>query len=174
MVVTVTWSDTAGSAAAVSSPVNWGNITNGTQSTAMDLYLWHDGANEITSCGFYVQAYSGTGYSGSAGTAADYSELIAWGDTSTGTGDSTDDGGFWINQTAAAFPAGGWQVFCSTAGVSGTEITLATEAMDTGVTVGQLDAGDEAHVQVKVAVPSYEDTAGTRAFDSCLKYTYTS
>jgi len=174
MVVSITWSETAGGSA-MTDPKDWGNIGNGSASTALELFVSHDGTNDITGCGLYIQPYSGTGYTGSAGTAADYNEIIAWGDTSTTTDGIPDtaglDGGFWINTTAGG-PSGGWVVHNSSTGISGTAFGLGTDMNI--ATANTIASGEEATFAVKVIVPQYESTAGARFFDQVLEYTYTS
>jgi hypothetical protein len=173
MVVSITWSESAGGAA-MDDPKNWGTIGNGSAASALEIFISHDGTNAITNCGLYVQAYSGTGYTGSAGTAADLSEILAWGDTSTTAqgGDPAtggDDGGFWVRLASTGTA---WYVHNSSTGISGTEFGLPT-GMNLA-TADEIASGEEATMAAKIIVPTYEATAGTRFFDHALKYTYTS
>lgn len=176
MVVSITWSSTEGGTA-IPEPLDHGNIANGTQGTTKDLYVRHNGTNPITSVGYYMQAFSGdyAGNGGNASAAADFTELIGWGDNSV----STDLGGFFINQNrVGSYPATDFQVHKTGTGNSASNaFTLASTSFtpsSTGTTNGQLDAGDDSHVQVYIAVPSTENTAGVRLFDQVLKFTFTS
>jgi hypothetical protein len=176
MVVSITWSASEGGTA-IPEPLDHGNIANGTQSTAQDLFVRHDGTNPITSVGYYAQAFSGdyAGNGGNASAAADFTELIGWGDNYL----ATDEGGFLINQNrAGAFPATDSEVHKTGTGDSASNaFTLqATSftAASTGTTAGQLDSGDESQVNVYIAVPTTENTAGVRLFDQVLKFTFTS
>jgi len=174
MVVSITWSESAGGAS-MDDPKDWGNIGNGSAASALEIFIRHDGGSPITACGLYIQPYSGTGYSGSAGATADYNEIIAWGDTATSSADAYDtagiDGGFFINRTAGS-PVGGWFAHCAATGVSGLEFGLPT-TMNIATADTILNA-EEATCEVAIVVPQYEATAGTRFFDQCLRYTYTS
>ena len=173
-VVSITWSESAGGSA-MDDPKDWGNIGNGSAATALEIFISHDGGSPITACGLYIQPYSGTGYSGSAGATADYNEIIAWGDTATSSDEiyvaGTVDGGFFINRNSSA-PASGWVVHCAGTGVSGGEFGLFT-TMNIA-TADTIILAEEATCSVAIVVPQYEATAGTRFFDQCLKYTYTS
>jgi len=179
MVVSIMWSESTGGTAAMDDPKDWGNIGNGSGAAPLTIYLTHDGTEKITSAALYVQAYSGTGYSGGADPATDLAELLAWGDAHTDavpaaleTG--SNFGGFWIS-----FNAGGgggtdseWYVHDSSTGVSGAEFPVST---DMGVgTDDEIQPAEEATFHCAIIVPLDEDTAGTRFFDQCLKYTYTS
>jgi hypothetical protein len=174
MVVSITWSRTSGGTA-VPGPLNHGNISNGSAGTAFDLYIRHNAtAAPITSVGFFIQPYSGTGYTG-VGTQADYIEIMGWGSTAT----STNDSGFYLNQNhAGGFPDGDYTVHKPGQGDSATKISLGTAAINgTGTGTyqdGEIPLGGEAHIKVKIAVPAVEDTAGVRFFDQVLAYTFTS
>jgi len=166
MTVNITWSENAGGSAITS--VSWGNIQNGDEATAKDVYFWHDGTEKITNCQLYIQPFSGT-YNGSASAQDDYNELIAW-------GDGASDEGFLLNQNTEN-GSSSYQTHNSSQGTASAPFTLSRNAVigaGGAGTAGELDAGETAHIQVKIKVPSGEDTAGTRQFDQCLKYTYTS
>jgi len=164
MVVSITWSLSSGGAAA-SSPQNHGTVGNGDTGSALDLYIRHDGSNEITGVGFYIRAYSGGSYDGDGTPADDYNELIAWGDAWVTAG----DGGIEIAQNASS-PT--WVVHKTGQGTVAVPIGITT---DSGVSSDdEIDAGEEAHVKVRIGVPTAEDTAGTRYLDHCLAFTYTS
>lgn len=170
MVVTCTWANVGGTALA--DPYDHGNIGNGSGASALDIYLFHDGTAKITDCGLYIQAYSGTGYTGAATPALDYTELLDWGGSSTGGGTSTDDGGAWINQNeAGTFPDTSYEVHNATQGVLDSEFGLSTDCV---ATADEIQAAETAHFRMKLRVPASEAVAGARFFDQCLSYTYTS
>jgi hypothetical protein len=170
MVVDITWSESqAGSA--ISSPLSWGNVGNGS-SLEDDLYIRHDGVEKITNCAYYIQAYTGT-YEGSFDAATDYAELLSWG--------SDDTDGFLINQNLlGSFPGGSYVSHKTDRGTSASPITLDSDSIIGGASLsdgemeGSAVGSEEAHIKVKIAVPSAETGAGTRYFDQCLRYTYTS
>ncbi len=164
MVVTLAWKDSSN--VVLSDPVDHGNIANGASSGSLRIRLSHNGTNPITGCKFYIQAYSGEGYTGGATPAADYTEIIAWGESST---NHATDGGFWLNQNVST-PA--WVVHKSTQGVLGAEIALSADAGGGGA--GIINNGVTAQIDVKINVPTAENVAGARFFDQCLAYTYTS
>jgi hypothetical protein len=164
MVVSVTWSLSSGGAA-ISSPQDHGTVANGSVGSSLDLYISHDGTNKITGVGFYIRAYSGGGYDGVGSPADDYNELITWGNAWATAG----DGGFEIAQNAAS-PS--WAVHKTGSGTVSSPIGITTDA---GVSSDdEIGSGEEAHIKVRVGVPSSESTAGKRMFDQCLAFTYTS
>lgn len=174
MVVSITWTKTSGGVAAAE-PINHGNIANGAVSADTDLYIRHNAtAAPINNVGFFIQPYSGTGYTG-VGTQTDFIELMGWGSTAV----STNDSGFYLNQDhIGAFPEAGFVVHKPGQGDSATKIALSTSAINgtgTGTYVnGEIPLGGEAHLKVRLAVPTSEDTAGVRFFDQVLAYTFTS
>jgi len=166
MSVSITWSETTGGAAIVS-PLDWGNIGNGDSSAVDELWISHNGVEKITACAFYIQAYTGV-YAGTFDAATDYAELLAWG--------AADTDGFLINQnTDTGAPA--YLAHKAGAGVVGTPFDLSENSIDGGGgagATGEILVGEESMIQVKITVPAAEADAGTRQFDQCLKYTYTS
>jgi len=181
MSVNVIWSYTNGGTA-ISDLINHGNIANGNTSTAKTIYLRHDGASEITNVGVYIRQYSGT-YNGDATAASDFAEIIAWGDNSA----SNTFGGIHINWDAVgAFPAASWPLyndkdpsngFTHRTGVGDSEGNAVTIPTATGATTaGEIEAGASPNVrfQLRVQVPTAEDTTGTRQFDQVIRYSFTS
>lgn len=190
MAVNVYWaSDNNGSA--ISQPLNHGDVSNGSETSAQTIWIYHDGTNAITNCGFYLAQYSGS-YTGAVSALADYNELLAWGDG------GTDDawGGYQINMDASGGFSSAWPTR-STNPVSdlgynfntdsdmGSDtdnaITLAAEMKGGGGgSDGEIPAnppngyGLDHKFQARIKVPADEDTAGKRQFDLVLKYTYTS
>jgi hypothetical protein len=166
--VDITWSESPGGAA-ITPPFSWGSIANGSSSDD-DLYIVHDGTEKITDVGFYIQAYTGT-YTGTFDAATDYAEILGWGND-----DSAE--GFLINQNHITSPPGTYVTHKTGQGtvtvpidLDGDCITVASGGPGTDTEIG---VSEEAHIKVRIAVPLAEGDAGTRQFDQCLKYTYTS
>lgn len=185
MAVSITWSATAGGTGITS--VSHGTSVNGANTTAQQLFLRHDGLNPITACAFYFSQKSGS-YTGSATAPGDFAELLAWADASA----ADDFGGIQINMDAEGGFSGGatWGMSQSQkTSVDGFKFTARTGTADSNanavvlsekmsasmVSNGVIPAGvQDATFQVRVKVPTAEDTAGTRQFDQVLKFTYTS
>lgn len=181
MAVTLIFSSTNGGAS-ISSPLDHGDGPNGSTTVAQEIFLRHDGANNITNVGIYLKAYSGA-YSGTATAAGDFAEIIGWADQNT----TTSFGGVLINWLAtSSYPISAWPIYTSkspTGGVafrSGTGDsagTLITLPITTGATLAgviQPGASPNVRFEMKVQVPDDEDTVGTRLFDMAIQYTYTS
>lgn len=184
MAVLITWSTTAGGAGITN--VNHGTSANGSNTSAQQVYIRHDGVNEITGCAFYFAQKSGS-YTGSFTASTDFNELLAWGDGNT----ASAFGGVQINMDAEGSFSGGATWGMSEAqktSTDGYKFTLRTgtgdnisnavtlsEKMSASMSVnGTIPAGvNTATFQIRVKVPTDEDTAGTRQFDQVLKYTYT-
>jgi hypothetical protein len=180
MPVAITWSSTQGGSA-LSEPLSHGSIAAGNTLPAQQVYLRHDGVNQITNCKFYVSQYSGA-YTGGATAAADIAEALAWGDGIT----LASFGGFQVNMDkAGGFPSGSWPTFSSKqpsngsafftgAGDSADNAILLSSAM--GLTsAGLLQTGTpDVAFQCRVHIPSDEGITGIRQFDQKLRYTYTS
>lgn len=166
---------------AITSPIDHGTNTNGTSLTAQEIFIEHDGDEDIIGCGFFIAEKSGT-YGGGASAAADLAELLAWGDAAT----ATTYGGFELNMDATGAYAGNWPAysdkFGSTYNVFRTDYGDSADnkiilPVEMGLSVaGEIPAGTAPNVRFKcrVTIPQVEDTAGTREFDQRLRYTYTS
>jgi hypothetical protein len=169
MSVDITWSESQGGAA-ITPPLSWGSIGNGTSSED-ELFLRHDGLEKITDAGFYIQAYTGS-YTGTFDAATDYAEMLAWG--------AGDTEGFLINQDLLGGWAAGYTSHKTGRGTAAVPITLDSDSIIGGASLGDGEVegstvgAEEAHIKVKIAVPAAEGDAGTRQFDQCLAYTYTS
>jgi len=164
MVVSITWAtETEGIAQTL---LDLGVIENGNNTTD-DIFIRHDGVEDITDCAFYIRAYSGE-YVGDASAADDYNELLAWGAQTGG-----NVGGFYINQNTHVGETN-WQVHKVTQGTVALPITLSGNSVEGGGADGVIVAGTEHDIDIKLLVPANEDTAGIRMFDQCLRYTYTS
>jgi hypothetical protein len=189
MAVNVYWaSDNAGTA--IVEPLDHGTVSPGNASTPQTVYIWHDGDYDLTSCAFYMAEYSAT-YSGTASAAADFAELLAWGDAASGT----NWGGYCVNMNASGafstpYPSFGTlsvsglsYCFSSGSGMgseSAEAIALPAEMDgDGGGEAGVVPAnppngyGTNYKFQSKIIVPSSETTGGIRQFDLVLSYRYT-
>jgi len=180
MAVNISFASTNGGVAITS--LNSGDVANGEDTVANQLYLSHDGANSITDVGIYVREYSGT-YTGAATAAADLAELLNWGDTSTLEG----FGGLHFNFLATTtYPSSGWPSYTSKSpaggetvrtGVGDSEANAISLPITTGATAeGEIQTGSSPDVRFKLkfAIPAAEDTVGIRQLDIVLRYTYTS
>ena len=168
--VSITWAATSGGAA-ITPPLVWANIANGA-SAEDELFITHDGVEKITDCGFYIQAYTG-GYTGTFAAATDYTEIIGWGDDNAAEG-------FLINQDLLGSWAAGYTTHKTGQGTAAVPITLDADSITDGATLsdGEVEGSgvgsQKSNIKVKIAVPGSEDAAGTRQFDQCISYTYTS
>jgi hypothetical protein len=160
MTVALTYSTDPGGDA-IGTPYDFGEIANGVQSSALELYISHDGTNPITDCGFFIAAYGGAGYDGNAGVTADYNELIDWGD---------DDEGFQIAQNATT-PS---YSSCKTNSGDSASNAIALTAASGVTEAPDMNAGSEAHIKVRVSVPASETTTGIRYAQLHMKFSYTS
>jgi hypothetical protein len=182
-VPTITWSSSNGGTA-ITTTLDHGSKSNGQTSTVQELFVRHDGVNEITNTGIFIREFSGT-YGGAATSSADIAELLEWGDATT---DSTF-GGVHINLDAInAFPAAQWPTRASKSmtygyahrtGVGDSEvnkIVLSKNTYSSSGTDGVVPAGSTPNVrfQVRVQVPTDEDTLGARQWDAALAYSFTS
>ena len=184
MAVSVIWSSTNGGSS-IAAPLSHGTtLMQGSESTAQTIYVRHNGSNSITGCGLYLQAYTDT-YTGDTTAATDKSELVAWGDGAS----SSLYGGIKVNMNATgSFPTASWSTFSNKSSADGYGFTIRTGVGDstsnpltiltvTGATASgtiQTGASPNVRFQMKIAVPSAEDTSGTRLFALTLKYTFTS
>ena len=185
MAVSITWSLTDNGTA--ETLIDHGSASNGSNTTERQIYLRHNGVNPITDCGFYFTTKSGA-YTGGLNAVADFAEMLAWGDA----GVADDWGGVQVNMDAEGGFSGGatWGMSESqktsadgykftlrsgTADSSANALTL-SEKMSASMTVnGEIPAGvTNTTFQLRIKVPTNEDTAGVRQFDQVLKYTFTS
>jgi len=178
--VDITWSLTNGGAAL--STLSHGNVSNGQDTTAQEVFLRHNGSNSITSCGLYVREYSGT-YTGGASASADLAEILGWGDQSTLAG----FGGFHLNLNAVGgYPSSDWPTYSSKSPTNGeavrtgvgdsvgNAITITTATGATADGTIQAGASPNVRLQMRVRIPADEDTTGVRMWDTVLTYNYTS
>jgi hypothetical protein len=189
MAVNVHWASN-NTGTAIVEPLNHGTINPGAAGAIQTVYIWHDGDYDLTSCAFYLAEYSAT-YSGTATAAADFAELLAWGDDA----DAADWGGYLINMNASGNFVTPWPSvgaltvsglsYCFSSGTgmgseSAEAIALAAEMDgDGGGAAGIIPAnqpngyGTNYKFQSKISVPTNEVVGGIREFDLVLSYRYT-
>lgn len=187
MSVAITWSLTQNGTAITS--LDHGAGSNGQMvaqggggSAGVEIWLRHNGANDITNAGFYIAPKSGT-YSGSFSPSSDYQELLAWADAVT----SPTFGGFHINMNKITSyvsgwsqyndkqPTGGSAFFTGVGDLPANKILLSTSMGASVTSAGVLAAaGTACAFKCRVEIPTSEDTVGVRQFDQKLRYTYTS
>ena len=185
MSVSITWSTTDNGVSALST--DHGESSNGGNTSEVTLYLRHDGVNEISNCGFYLQTLS-SGYTGAADAATDLTEVIGWGneDTATGFGGfqinmnsegGFDDGSTWDMSESQKTSSDGYKyTFRTGVGDSlATAITLSEKMSANMSSDGVIPASTtDVAFQCRLKVPTAEDTAGVRQFQQVLKFTFTS
>lgn len=175
MTVNITISDISGSDS-LADTVDLGTGTPGNDTSFQDLFIRHDAVvNPITDCAWYAMRYTGSSYLGSDPD-DDLTEIFGWGDAATG--------GFIINQVIP----GGWttgtqfaevndQVFRNGYGDIDNQLILDQDSINIGTPSGdgEIPLAGEAHVQVRVSVPSTGvSSAGYRAIQLVLAYSATS
>jgi hypothetical protein len=169
MVVSVTFSRvSSGQAIAdilkgTNSGINHGNVANGKETYPEDIYIRHNGLNEITDCKFYCQQFTGT-YDGGQTALLDFDELKSWGDASASKGfliDVNHDGVYEYNLRTSQMDSLANAVALNDASAGG------SNPDDIGV-------GGEAHIKQKIAVPFTESVPGVRLLDFLMKFSYTS
>jgi len=184
MTVSITWSLTNGGAA-VGEPVNLGSVGAGSTATAQQLFISHDGVSSITGCRLYLAEYSGS-YTGGATAAADYSEIVSWGDEAA----EADFGGLQINMDTQGGFASSWPTYGDKTPSHGKSQHVRTGVADTfsnGVILitdmnawmlspGVIPASMTTwpSFQIRSITPTNEGTSGARQFDLRLRFTYTS
>lgn len=180
MSVNIIWSYTNGGDP-ISTVIDHGNVSNGAEGSDLEIYVRHDGSNDITDAALYMRQLSGT-YSGSFTPSADFAELIGWGDAST----DAAFGGFLVNLNATTSFATGWPVyndksptggFVHRTGVGDSEgnaVTLPTSTFASSAGTIPSGTGPGVHFATRVAVPDDEDTIGIRQWDHVLRYNFTS
>lgn len=179
MAVNISWKDSAAAGASdLSDPLDHGSKNNGQTTDVETLYVRHDGDNEITDCKFYLTAFTGT-YDGASSASADFSEILGWGDGTT----AASFGGVLLSMDSSTFPTGpadksgtDYETFRTGVGDSAANGISLTTSMGAAITsLGVMAASDNnASFQLKIQIPTDEDTAGKRQFDLKLRYTFTS
>jgi hypothetical protein len=173
MTVNITISGTSGGNS-LADTVDIGDPNPGDDTDVQDFFIRHDATvNPITDCAWYATRYTGSSYLGSDPD-ADYTEILGWGDAATG--------GLTINQAppvswvvGTQFPTGDDQVFKNGFGDIDNQIMLDEDSIITGTPDGdKIPVAGEAHVQVRVQVPSTGVLAGYKAIQVVLAYSATS
>lgn len=169
MAVSVTFSRVSGGQAIAdilegsNSGINHGNVANGSETHPEDIYITHDGNNEITDCKFYCNEFSGT-YDGGQTPALDFDEIVFWGDTNSSKGfliDVNHDDIYEYNLKTG-------QMNEEASAVSLDDLSAGGSNPD------DIGVGGEAHIKLKIAVPYSESSPGVRQLDFFMKYSYTS
>jgi len=143
--------------------INHGNVANGQETYPKDIYISHDGNNEITDCKFYDQQFTGT-YEGAQTAALDFDELKVWGDGDASDGlliDVNHDGIYEYNLRTGQMDE------------EGNAVAL-DDASSGGSNPDDIGVSGEAHIKLKIAIPSAESVPGVRLLDFLMKYSYTS
>jgi len=142
--------------------VNNGKVANSHETYPEDIYIRHDSLNEITDCKFYFCAYSGN-YNGKKTPALDMSELVEWGDGDAAKGyliDVNHDGIFDYNLRTGQMDSSANAVVLNDVDAGGTN-------------PDDIGPGEEAHIALKLSIPSTVDTSGVRQLDFLMSYSYT-
>ena len=159
MTVNIIMSSVSAADAFTDSLVALGEVDSGATSDEQDIFIRHDSGSAITECSWYVTRYVGEDYPGSDAD-ADLAEILGWGDDA--------DGGLLISQT---IPGGwatddpfvaDWQRFANDSGDTDNQFTLEKEAVVGASVDGTIPLGAQAHVQIKMEVPSSISGAGYR------------
>jgi hypothetical protein len=172
MTVNITISETS-SGYSIADSTDLGSVDPGTATSFQDLFISHDATvNPITECYLYLTRYVGTSYGGSDAD-ADLTQILGWG--------ATDLEGVRLSMVRDDPWAGsefttGWQSFKVGNGDVNTPIELDADSLvqELGSTDGEIPVGDEAHIQLKVLVPSSPGDAGVKGFTFVFSYSATS
>jgi len=186
MAVNITWSSSEGGSSIAdsltggSTGVDHSSAAAGANTTERELWIAHDGVNQITNAGFYLDEFSGT-YGGAASKTADLAELFAWGDLN-----DSNWGGVLIHFNGGDGGTGAYpdytdktktysDTFRTGVGDSSANKILLQSTMGDAVTgTGVLAPDDtDARFHMKIQVGGGE-SVGVRQFDQVLHYTYTS
>ena len=145
------------------SGINHGKVANGEETHPEDIYISHDGLNEITDCKFYYQQFTGI-YSGEQTAALDFDELKVWGDSDAAKGfliDVNHDSVYEYNLRTGQMDEEANAVALDDIGAGG------TSPDDIGV-------GGEAHIKLKLSIPASESVPGVRQLDFLMGFSFTS
>jgi hypothetical protein len=180
MSVVINWSYTNGGTP-LAADVDYGNGAAGTILGPQTIYISQNGSFSLTNCGFYLANKSV--YSGSQSPTDDYNELIEWGNAGT----SNSWGGVHLNMNAAnGFLSNSWPTFANQQPSGGASISTGVgDSFSTTIPLlsamglpgtGIIPTGTRPNIsfQTRILVPNSVSILGTRQFNLCLKYTYTS
>lgn len=174
MTVLLTISNTSGGFS-IADTTDLGDLTpGGDESDFQDLFISHDATvNAITDCNFYLTRYTGSSYPGDDAD-ADLTEILSWGvGNLEGVRMSMVHPGGWVIGDEFA---SGWQSFYPGNGDINSQIVLDHQSLVFGLgsTDGEIPVNDEAHVQIKLKVPSSPSSAGNKGFALVLSFSATS
>lgn len=183
MTVSLSFSTDSTGVPVIALPQDASTITPGSNSSEIDVYIRHDGTNEITDLKLYLLPYSAGVYAGTNTAQDDYDKLISWADASYST-DPTLGGGVYINMDRdGSFPASGYQSFRTGVGDTlANAVTLDSKAVSVAAGNGEIPPGQYAQVRFRIDVPSSGQfglpasatSVGTVYFDLLATYTSTS
>lgn len=155
-------------------PEGMGTMAPGAASSALDLYISHDGVAKIEDVKLYILPYAAGVYRGTRTAQDDFDDTIDWGDTSY---PAVSGGGLYLNMDHVGGFAADYAVFRTGYGDSlANAITLDSDSLSTGTGVdGEIPALGEAHIKLRVDIPAgYTGSAGTMYVDLLIDYTSTS
>lgn len=184
MSVTITWTDSAGTS--LSDPVDMGASGVNQTTSGNNIYIRHDGTNQIKNAKIYIAPVTSS-YAGDFAAQTDFDELLAWGDAVT----SGTYGGLQLNMDP---DSGSWPDY---------EVTLVSGNKDLGSSYTvRTGFGDSAanglilssnmstemgtpgivpasmtnwpKLAARVRIPTGEGSTGVRHVSQKLRYTYTS
>jgi len=154
-------------------PQSVGTMSPGTQSSVLDLYITHTGTAKIENCKFYLLPYTAGVYLGTRNAQDDYDLVIGWGNAATGYSGR----GLWVNMNNdGGFPTESWQVFKTNQGdtlANAIELPAAAISIGSG-SAGEIPSSGEAHIRLRMDIPSDETLTGTFYVDILMYYTTTS
>jgi hypothetical protein len=174
MTVNITISETSGGYS-VPDTIDLGSVAADAETDFQDLFISHDATiSSITDCNLYLTRYTGSSYPGSDPD-ADLTQILAW-DSGTNTHgvmmSMIPDDPWTLGTEFAA----GWESFYGGHGDVDTQLELDFRSLVSGATVddGLIPVGDEAHIQLKIVVPSSPGAAGAKGFGLVFAYSATS
>jgi len=179
MTVNLTLSETSGGDA-MADTTDMGQVTPGNDVTYQDVFISHDAVvNSIEDCAIFAARYAGSNYLG-LDADADFTEIMGWGDSTPGEGiQLVMDGwaGWTGGENGVLSGTGTWLTIKNGYGDIDSQIPLDKDSIVVGTPPaldGEIPVGGEAHVQIKVGVPSSGLVAGYRAFSMVFAYSATS
>lgn len=145
--------------------ISLGSHSPGDDTSTSDIFISHDGDNEITDVALYIMRDISSTYPGDDPD-TDILTLLGWADD-----DSSD--GVQINMNATS-PS--WLPMDSTDGNESNPRTLDEDSIVVGTPAGDgvIPVGGEAQVQCKVVIPSTVSSSGIMGFSLVIAYSATS
>lgn len=174
MTINITISETS-AGYSIADSIDLGDVDPSASTDFQDLFISHDATiNPITDCSLYLTRYTGSSYPG-LDADADLVQILGWGSGLNTEGvmiSMTPDTPTWTIGTEFA---AGWESFYVGHGDVNTQIPLDGDSLVvTPGDDGQIPVGDEAHIQLKVAIPASPGTAGAKGFGLVFSYSATS